>query len=126
MECDIPPPNKRGISAILGDTLLKTGKWVRYPSLRYYLERVLRDRGGYLALGRLASNPWNFIKSIAGTNGRRTAVQIGGVLQYKLEVYCDISLSRKLRSQQCTALRMGGVLRFKLEMYWQYHPHRNY
>ena len=27
-------------------------KYVRYPPLRYYLERVLRDMGGYLALGR--------------------------------------------------------------------------
>ena len=26
-------------------------KWVRHP-LRYYLERVLHDMGGYLALGR--------------------------------------------------------------------------
>ena len=25
---------------------------MRYPPLRYYLERVLRDMGGYLALGR--------------------------------------------------------------------------
>ena len=33
-----------------------------------------------------------FLKRIAGTNGRRTAVQIGGVLQYKLEVYCGASL----------------------------------
>ena len=26
-------------------------------------------------------NPWYFLKSIASTNGRRTAVQIGGVLR---------------------------------------------
>ena len=38
------------------------------------------------------------------------AVQIGGILQYKLEVYCGVSLSPKLRSQQGTALQMGGVL----------------
>ena len=53
----------------------------------------------------------------AGTNGRRIAVQIGGVLQYKLEVYCGVSLSPKLRSQQGTALQMRGVLRCKLEVY---------
>ena len=41
-------------------------------------------------------NPWCFLKSIAGTNGRRTAVQMGGVLQYKLEVHCGVSLSPKL------------------------------
>ena len=34
-----------------------------------------------------------FLKSIDGTNGRRTSVQIEGVLQYELEVYCGISLS---------------------------------
>ena len=31
------------------------------------------------------------------TNGRRTAVQMGGVLQYKWEVYCWVSLSSRLR-----------------------------
>ena len=41
-------------------------------------------------------NPWYFLKSIAGTNGRRTAVQMVGVLQYKLEVYFGVSLSSKL------------------------------
>ena len=46
-----PPPPKRGISAILARYFLKTGKWVRYPPLRYYLEKVLCDMGGYLALG---------------------------------------------------------------------------
>ena len=48
------------------------------------------------------------LKSIAGTNGRRTAVQIGSVLQYKLEAYCGVSLSPKLRSQRGTTLQMGG------------------
>ena len=47
-------------------------------------------------------------QNAAGTNGRRTAVQIGGALQYKLEVYCGVSLSPMLISQQGTALRMGG------------------
>ena len=65
-------------------------------------------------------HPWHFHKSIAGANGRRTAVQIGGVLQYKLVVYCSVSLSPKLRSQRGTALQMGGVLRYKLEVYRQY------
>ena len=65
-------------------------------------------------------NPWYFLKSIAGTNGRRSAVQMGGVLQYKLEVYCSVSLSPKLSSQRGTALQMRGVLRYKLEMYRQY------
>ena len=43
--CDTPP--RKGVSQrCLRDTLWKPGKWVRYPPLRYYLERVLRDRGG--------------------------------------------------------------------------------
>ena len=53
-------------------------------------------------------NPRYFLKSIAGTNGRRTAIQIGGALQYKLEVYCGVSLSPELRSQRGTALQMWG------------------
>ena len=58
--------------------------------------------------------------------GRRTAVQMGGVLQYKLEVYCCISISPKLRSQRGTALQMGGVLRYKLEVYRQYFSDKLY
>ena len=51
------------------------------------------------------------------TNGGRTAVQMGGVLQYKWEAYCRVSLSSKLRSQENTAIQMGGVLPYKLEVY---------
>ena len=48
--CDIL---KRGISAILARYPMKTRQMGAIPPLRYYLERVLRDRGGgYLALGR--------------------------------------------------------------------------
>ena len=43
------------------------------------------------------------------TNGRRTAVQMGGVLR--------VSLSSKLRSQESAAIQMGGVLPYKLEVY---------
>ena len=52
-----------------------------------------------------------FLTSIAGTNGRRIAVQIGGGLQYKLDVCWGGSLSSWLIDQQGTALQMGGVLR---------------
>ena len=49
--CDNPP--SKGVSQrYLRDTLWKQGKWVQYAPLQYYLERVLRDMGGYLALGR--------------------------------------------------------------------------
>ena len=47
-------------------------------------------------------NPQYFLKSIA--------VQMGGVLPYKWEVYCCVSLSSRLRSQEGTAIQMGGVL----------------
>ena len=71
-------------------------------------------------------NHWYFLRSVAGTNGRRSAVQIGGVPQYKLQVYCSVSLSPELRSQQGTALQMGGVLRYKLEVYCQYFLGKSY
>ena len=45
------------------------------------------------------------------TNGRRTAVQMGGVLQYKWEVYCWVSLSSRLRSQEGPAIQMGAYCR---------------
>ena len=54
-------------------------------------------------------NPQYFSKS--------TAVQMGGVLQYKWEVHCGVSLSSKLRNQESTAIQMGGVLPYKLEVY---------
>ena len=41
-------------------------------------------------------NHWYFLNSIAGINGRRAAVQRGGVLQYKLEVYCGVFLSPRI------------------------------
>ena len=42
---------------------------------------------------------------------------MGGVLQYKWETNCRVSLSSKLRSQESTAIQMGGVLPYKLEEY---------
>ena len=54
-------------------------------------------------------NPQYFAKS--------TAVQMGGVLPYKWEAHCRVSLSSKLRSQESTAIQMGGVLPYKWEVY---------
>ena len=51
-------------------------------------------------------------EAYCGTNRRRTAVP--------MEVYCGVSLSPNLSSQQGTALQMGGVLWYKLEVYCQY------
>ena len=51
------------------------------------------------------------------TNGGRTVVQMGGLLQYEWEAYCRLSLSSKLRRQESIAIQMGGVLPYKLEVY---------
>ena len=66
----------------------------------------------------LSANPKTLVLSqkYCHTNGRRIAVQIGGVLQYKWGVYCGISLCSRLRSQEGTAIQMGGVLPYKLEV----------
>ena len=49
--CDTPPT--KGVSQwYLRDTIWKQDRKGAIHSLRYYLERVLRDLGGYLALGR--------------------------------------------------------------------------
>ena len=53
------------------------------------------------------------LKSTTGTNARRIAVQMGGVLQYKWEVCRGICLSSRLRSQEGRAIQMGGALRYK-------------
>ena len=54
-------------------------------------------------------NPEHFLKIIAGTNGRRTAEQLGGVLQYKWEMYGGVPYSSRLRSQKRVAIQMGGI-----------------
>ena len=51
------------------------------------------------------------------TNGRRIAVQTGGVLQYKCEMYCGVFPSSRPRSQEGTAIQMGGILPCKMEVY---------
>ena len=44
--CDTPPPPSKGVSQrYLRDSPRKQGKWARYPPLRYYLDKVLRDMG---------------------------------------------------------------------------------
>ena len=42
---------------------------------------------------------------------------MGGLLPYKWEAYCWVSLSSRLRSQEGPAIQMGGVLPYKLEVY---------
>ena len=52
-EVEVRYPSSKTVSQrYLRDTQWKQGKWVRYPPPRCYLEKVLRDMGGYLALGR--------------------------------------------------------------------------
>ena len=56
---------------------------------------------------------------------KSTAIQMGGVLRYKWEAYCDtngrstdsISLSSKRRGTKSTAVQIGGVLQYKWEAY---------
>ena len=50
--CDTPP-QKGYLSDTGAIPYEKQGKWVRHPPLRYYLERVLRDRGGVSRTGPL-------------------------------------------------------------------------
>ena len=58
-----------------------------FPAARNHrIESIFQELSG-------TANHWYFLKGISGTNGRRTEVQIGGVLQYKLEVYYGVSLS---------------------------------
>ena len=47
----IPPLPERYLSDTFAIPSENKAKCVRYPPLRYYLERVLRDMGGCLALG---------------------------------------------------------------------------
>ena len=50
-------------------------------------------------------------------NGGRAAAHVGGVLQYRWEMYCWASISSRLRTQEGTAIQMKGVLPYKLEVY---------
>ena len=54
--CDTTPPKKGVSQRYLRNTHLKQGKWVRYPPLRYYLERVLRDMGAVSRTGPLSES----------------------------------------------------------------------
>ena len=54
-------------------------------------------------------NPHYFLKSTCRT--------MGGVLQYKWELYCWGSPSSRLRSQEGAAIQMGDVLPYTLEVY---------
>ena len=72
------------------------------------IEKARKGRSG---------QPPVFFQKHCRTNGGRTALQMGGVLQYKWEAYCGVSLSSKFRSQESTAIQMGGILPYKLEVY---------
>ena len=93
----------------------------------------------------IGSNSQEYVTKKASINGRRNfwltvgsfllaverfprsaAIQMGGVLQYKWEAYCDtngrstdsISLSSERRGSESTAIQIGGVLQYKLEVYF--------
>ena len=71
-------------------------------------------------------NPWYFLKVLPVQMRGILPVQIGGLLRYKEEAYCGVSLSSRLGSQRGTVLQMGGVLRYKLEVYCQYFSDKLY
>ena len=52
-----------------------------------------------------------FFQKYCRTNWGRTAVLMGGVLQYKWEAYCRVSLASKLRCHESTAIQMGAYCR---------------
>ena len=62
-------------------------------------------------------NHWYFLKSIAGTSGRHTAVQMGGALRYAFAFLQGIEASK---AQRCkwggrTAVQIRGVLQYFLD-----------
>ena len=61
--------------------------------------------------------PPRFSQKYCDTNGRRIAIQMGGVLRYKWEEYWQYSLSSERRGTKSTAVQMGGVLQYKWEVY---------
>ena len=75
----------------------------------YHANRKIQERSG-------DPNPQYFSKSTAVQMGAYCRTN-GGVLQYKREAYCGVSLSSKLRSQESAAIQMGGVLPYKLGVY---------
>ena len=70
------------------------------------------------------TTPPKFSQKHCDTNGRRFAIQMGGVLQYIWEAYCDtngrstdsISLSSERRGTKSTAIQIGGALQYKFEV----------
>ena len=70
VEVRYPLSPSKGVSQrYLRDTIWKQGKWVRYPPLRYYLERVLRDMGGVSRTGPLRFQVEALTSSLVTTEG---------------------------------------------------------
>ena len=59
VEVRYPPPQKGYLSDTCAIPCKKQGKRVRYPPLRYYLERVLRDTGGVSRTGPLSLSEYS-------------------------------------------------------------------
>ena len=94
----------------IAEAYLRQFQWVSPDRLSIHFDRF---SSGILRWPQ----PPVFSQKSCRTNGRRTAVQMGGVLQYKWEVYCWVALSSRLRRQEGTAIQMGNVLPYKLEVY---------
>ena len=60
--------------------------------------------------------PPRFSQKYCDTNGRRIAIQMGGALRCKCEEYWSTSLSWELSGSENTVIQIGGVLQYKLEV----------
>ena len=61
--------------------------------------------------------PPRFSQKYCDTNGRRIAIQMGGVLRHKWEEYWQYSLSSERRGTKSAAVQIGGVVQYKWEVY---------
>ena len=72
--------------------------------------------GWFFSIGSLTSRAFCLIR-IGNFLEPPTTGIFSKVLLVQSEVHCCVSLSSKLRSQKSTALQMGRVLRYKLDVY---------
>ena len=93
-------PRTKGVSQrYLRDTLAKQGKWVRYPPLRYYLERVLRDRGGGVSrIGLPSTGVWVSLGFASVCGKARTWLERR---RWRTKVSLTLSISQKKPREGC-------------------------
>ena len=109
-------------------------KWGAYCRTNWGCTAVLSSRPvglGFLRnssdlVGKIAvTTTTKIFRKYCDTNGRRIAIQMGGVLQNKWEAYCDtngrstanIPFPQSVWGTRSTAIQIGRVLQHKLEVY---------